>query len=124
MDSRNVWTCVCAFLLVAPAPAQAPPTISPQGNPAPLAAISTHLVQVNVAVRDRKGEPPTDLAKSAFQIYDNGVKQEISTLTLESTLSAPASSQAAPPLPVNTFTNRTELRPKQNCDPRSPRPSP
>ncbi len=57
-------------------------------NPNQVYTIRTqsNLVNVNVLVTDRSGDPITNLAKSNFRIYDNGVEQPITNF---STAAAP-----------------------------------
>lgn len=45
---------------------------------------STTAVLVDVAVRDRQGTPVTDLAAADFELYEDGVRQDISSVTLVS----------------------------------------
>lgn len=59
-------------------------------------------VLVDVVVRDRRGQPVTDLSAADFEIYEDGVRQEVGSLTLytpEST-GAPARGAAAAPVPA------------------------
>jgi VWFA-related protein len=80
--------------------------------PPPVIEVTTHLVQVNVVVHTKKGEPVIGLAQDDFALFDQGQRQKIATFAVESS-QAPASGPAgAPPLAPNTFTNRVELRPK------------
>jgi VWFA-related protein len=64
---------------------------------------TTRLVQVNVIVRDKQGQPISDLRQGDFILLDGGKPQEISFFSVESTRPP---GQPAPPLPPNTFTNR------------------
>ncbi len=70
----------------------------PQG---PAISVSTRLVQVGVIVRDKNG-PVADLTKDDFVVLDRGKPQKISLFSFESSDSA---SQAARPLPQNTFSD-------------------
>ncbi len=70
----------------------------PQG---PAISVSTRLVQVGVIVRDKNG-PVADLTKDDFVVLDRGKPQKISLFSFESSDSA---SQAAQPLPQNTFSD-------------------
>ncbi len=70
----------------------------PQG---PVISVSTRLVQVGVIVRDKNG-PVADLTKDDFVVLDRGKPQKISLFSFESSDSA---SQAARPLPQNTFSD-------------------
>jgi VWFA-related protein len=48
-------------------------------------------VLVDVVVRDRRGQPVTDLAAADFEIYEEGVRQEIGSLTAYTAGAAPPS---------------------------------
>jgi VWFA-related protein len=99
--------------LALPVPGQTPAASgAPATGSTPLIQVSTHLVQINVVVHGKKNEPLTDLTKDDFEIFDNGAKQRVATLSLEAS-APPPSKSAFVPLPVNTFTNRAELRPKE-----------
>ena len=39
--------------------------------------VNTNLVILNVGVADRKGQPVTDLSRTDFNVYEDGVKQSI-----------------------------------------------
>lgn len=108
----------------APAPEAAPPaepvipevSVSeaaglPQGSPADRPStpgngftlhISSHLVDVGVVALDKKGRPLTNLKLSDFEIYDNGVKQDVQSFeqanasAVPETAAAPAAATAAP----------------------------
>jgi VWFA-related protein len=75
------------------AAAQQPPTFRTR----------TELVQVNVVATDKQGKPVADLHREEFQVFDNGVPQEIRLFVgeTEKSNSAPAEVKMA-----NTFTNR------------------
>jgi len=91
----------------------APPTPPPakQSTPPkqelPALRVSTHLVQVNVIVEDKKGELVTGLTKDDFTIFDDGQQQTIGLFSAESTGTLPEASQ---PLPPDTYSNRFEQR--------------
>src|SRR6266542_3300133 len=81
----------------------------PPPSPAPI-KVTTHLVQVNVVVHGKKNDAVADLAKNDFTILDNGQPQQIATFAMES--GRPADIKPAKfVLPLNTFTNRTEIQP-------------
>lgn len=68
---------------------------------------TTRLVEVTVVAFDKKGHPVTDLKPSDFEIYDNGRKQNVSSLTQASAERAPASAaNPSEPVAEPTFTNR------------------
>ena len=78
--------------------------------------VNTQLVEVSVVVKDRHGNPVTDLKQSDFELYDNEKKQEIRVFQVEDhrpagqppSVPAPAAARLAPP---GTFTNRTPAEP-------------
>lgn len=80
------------------AAAAAPPAA--QRQPPPARADRTvqsgaTAVLVDVVVRDRRGQPVTDLAPADFEIYEDGVRQEIGSLTLYTPESAGAPARRA-----------------------------
>lgn len=85
------------LILILPAPAQAPPDqLLLQGG--------THLVLVNVVVKDKHGKPVGDLTRDDFVLRDNGQEKKITGFSLEQVPeNAPAAVTSATPL---TFTNR------------------
>ena len=85
------------------------PLIAQSPEPPPVALkATTRLVQVNVVVHDKKGQPVADLKKEDFQIKVDGRVQPISVFSVDSAGALPTSKE---PLPPNTFTNRLEQRP-------------
>jgi VWFA-related protein len=73
------------------------PQSASQKNRDEVVRISTTLVQVDVAVTDRKGRPVTDLKPEEFEIYEDGRRQQITNFSYISSESAgtPASSPGA-----------------------------
>jgi len=70
----------------------------------PALRVSTHLVQLNVIVNDKHGNPITGLVQQDFSVFDNGKPQEIRIFSAETNLpSAPRIT-----LPADTYTNRPE----------------
>jgi len=63
--------------------------------------VTTHMVQVNVIVKDDHGHPVPGLSPSDFSIFDDGKPQEISSFAVEQTR-PPVS---IPPVPPDVFTN-------------------
>jgi VWFA-related protein len=74
-------------------------------TPAPTFRVATRLIQVNVIVHDRKGDPVTGLTKDQFTIYDQGRPQNIAFFSEQTSHSSPASTAARP---VNVFSNRPD----------------
>ena len=98
----------CALLLAAPSLAQVPATAPAQAPAqaqaqAPPLRVTTHLVQVNVIVQDKKGEPIADLKRDDFVLLDQGKPQEIRSFSVESLGMLPAPVQ---PQPANFYSNR------------------
>jgi VWFA-related protein len=67
--------------------------------------VSTRLVQVNVVVETKDGEPVEGLTKDDFSLYDEGKPQTISFFSVQSNQ---APSREIHPLPPGTFSNRLE----------------
>jgi VWFA-related protein len=68
---------------------------------------TTRLVQVNVIVQDKKGEPVPGLTREDFTLLDSGKEQEIAVFSIESNRVLPGPLQLLPP---NVFSNRWESR--------------
>lgn len=68
--------------------------IQPPGTPAPDSGfrlrLNARLVDVNVVALDKKGRPIPNLKRDDFEIYDNGVKQDIHSFAQAETETAPA----------------------------------
>src|ERR1039457_1540373 len=77
---RSLLALLLASLLAGQAP-QAPSP--PAQQPNPVIKVTTHLVQVNVVVHNKKGEPVTDLKKEDFVLYDKGQEQQIKLFSME-----------------------------------------
>lgn len=123
-SSARIALLICACLIAAPGfsqsqsgsqappPANAPGTATQQTPPAqaqPL-RVATRLVQVNVIVTDKHGEPVTGLTKDDFSLLDSGKPQSISFFAEETNQlsNAPAMQTAALTTapPGHTFSNR------------------
>ena len=63
---------------------------------------TTRLVQMNVIVQDKKGEPVADLKKEDFQIFDRGKPQQLTLFSVESNAALPTAPKKLAP---NVFTN-------------------
>ena len=70
-----------------------------------LLRVTSHLVQVNVIVNDKHGNPITGLSEKDFSIVDNGKPQEIRVFSAETNLPV---APGRTPLPPNTYINRPE----------------
>jgi len=96
---RSLLSLLLASLLAAQTP-QAQQTPAP---PTPVIKVTTRLVQVNVVVHDKKGEPVTDLKKEDFVLYDKGQEQSIKLFSMETNKPITETMQ---PLPEGVFANR------------------
>jgi len=103
--NRRLSASLLFFLLaLSAARAQAPPQNSPRGQATPVLKATTRLVQINVVVQNKKGEPVEGLKKGDFTILDQGVEQQVATFSANSGALREAAS--IPKLPLNVFTNR------------------
>lgn len=64
--------------------------------------VTTRLVQVDVVVQDKRGQPITDLKQEDFEVTDQGKPQKIAVFAIESNQQPVG---RAEPLPPNTFSN-------------------
>jgi len=76
--------------------------------------INTHLVQVNVIVNDKHGNPIPGLSEKDFSILDDGKRQEIRVFSAETNRPSP------PELPFRQTPTPTALRNKPTFRPASP----
>src|SRR3954469_21708739 len=61
----------------------APPSPTPQSaQPQPTFRVQVDLVTTDVIPRDEKGNFVADLTKGDFEIYEDGVRQEITSMTV------------------------------------------
>src|SRR5713101_7534803 len=92
------------------APATLPPAnqSTPPNQELPALRVSTHLVQVNVIVEDKRGEPVTNLTRDDFDLYDQKKPQKIEYFSMEST--GPLAASTPPALPPNLYSNRLDLK--------------
>jgi len=69
--------------------------------------IASHLVDVGVVALDKKGRPVTNLKPGDFEIYDNGVKQEVRSFEQANAAAPPQIAAPAAPAPEQPLlTNR------------------
>ena len=97
------------FLLAsstAPVQAQTPSQNVPGRQTTPILKATTRLVQINVVVQNKKGQPVEGLKKGDFTILDQGMEQQVATFSANSGALHEAAS--IPKLPLNVFTNRGE----------------
>ncbi len=80
-----------------------PPPSSPSTTSTPVLRVSSRVVQLNVIVQDKDGQPVTDLTKNDFTILDQGRPERISSFVLQTDqMTATASPKSA----ENEFSNR------------------
>ena len=84
--------------------AQTAPGSPPADQTSIVLRSSTRLVQLNVVVQGKKGEPVTGLTKDEFTVLDQGVPQQIAVFSPRSAL--PSGAAVATTVPANIFTNR------------------
>jgi len=100
---RMKWVTV----LLAGALLQSPASRGPSSDDRPVVKLATHLVQVNVIVSDKQGQPVTGLTKDDFTIRDNGKPQAVRFFSVETNRVDAAPSE---PLPPAVYTNRLQQR--------------
>ncbi len=105
---RSFCSIALSLLLIEPRTAIALQTTQQQASQgtiteAPTIRVTTRLVQVNVVVHDKKGEPVRDLSKDDFVLFDKGQEQTIQFFSKESSEALPGN---APPLPAGVVSNR------------------
>lgn len=72
----------------------------------PVFRVGTHLVQVNVVVHDKHGDPITTLKKEDFTVLERGKPQQVALFSINGT----ASAAPATPLPPHIFSNAVAAR--------------
>ncbi|HLZ51869.1 MAG TPA: VWA domain-containing protein [Candidatus Acidoferrum sp.] len=91
--------CVCVGILLATevstAPQQVPPPPDDTQN-SPTIRRTTRVVNVDVVVTDRKGQPVQGLGKEAFQILDNGQPEQIALFSAQRHTDAPTGGVHSP----------------------------
>src|SRR5580658_9738691 len=82
-----------------------PPPAAPQAAPDPVVMqVGTHLVLVNVVVKDKRGNPVNDLSRDDFVLRDNGQEQKLQFFSLEEARQTATAFSSSPA--QLTFTNR------------------
>jgi VWFA-related protein len=88
MKSRKLWRspagwALTALLLAASGPyAQTPPSPAAPAQERPTFRVSIDLVTTDVIVRDGNGQFVADLTRNDFEVFEDGVKQDITSLVL------------------------------------------
>jgi VWFA-related protein len=74
--------------------------------------LNARLVDVNVVALDKKGHPITGLKQEDFEVYDNGVKQDVHSFSQMDSAAAAGTGAAAEDKPgaMPTFSNRDEKK--------------
>jgi VWFA-related protein len=103
-SALRLWLLLAAGAGSGFAQTSAPASPSPQA-PTVLRS-TTRLVQINVIVHNKKGEPVEGLRKEDFAIQDQGQEQQVATFF--AIAATPREPSAIPALPPNVFTNRTD----------------
>src|SRR5271163_4715422 len=86
-----------------PQSAAAPGATGQQVNsPSGVIRVTTKLISVNVVVRDKHGQPVTDLTKDDFILLDGKKPQPIQTFSMEKTEVEPRPASSTPP---DTYSN-------------------
>jgi len=83
-----------------PSASQSEPQVEPQAR----LRVTTRLVQVNVVVNDKHGNPITGLTKDDFELFDHKKRQEIRVFAEE----AESHSAASAPFVPNSYSNRAD----------------
>jgi VWFA-related protein len=95
--SAVVWVGLVAGLSAqAPAPAQTP---APNRQESPTFRVQVDAVTMDVIVKDENGRFVPDLTKDDFEIFEDGVKQDVASLTVVTGGRATNVLEAAPPAP-------------------------
>jgi VWFA-related protein len=98
MPNRAIVSAFLSFLLVFPAASQ---QTAQYGE-----TLEVRVVNVDVIVTDRNGNPVTGLTQADFELFDNGKKKEISNFyevnDTRAAVAAPAPAQVAPAAPAAT----------------------
>lgn len=89
------------------APARAAGTVQAQAT----------AVLVDVVVRDRRGQPVTDLTAADFELYEDGVLQDIGALTLYTPEGVRRAPTGAAPAPATPTTAAATARPELEAPP-------
>jgi len=82
--SAAMWFAAFAGLSAAQAPTPAPAQPPPGQSQTPTFRVRIDAVTMDVVVKDERGRFVSDLTKDEFEIYEDGVKQDIASLTVVS----------------------------------------
>ena len=117
-EAPEISTTVAAGLPDAPAhPAEQASGQAPGTQPSSMTLrLNARLVDVNVVALDKKGHPITNLKPTDFEVYDNGVKQDVRSFA-QTDADADAT-PAAPSVPSTTPPRSSPIAPRKIRDPR------
>src|SRR2546421_12326756 len=98
----TAWLVVLTAGLCAQAgtPAQQPAPAPQPSQPQPTFRVQVDLVTTDVIPRDEKGNFIADLSKGEFEIYEDGVKQDITSMTVSHGGRGTNNLGAPPPAPA------------------------
>jgi len=82
LKNNGFWSAVLQVALVAGLSAQATIPLSKPAQDKPVFKVTIDHVTNDVVVRDEKGNFVADLKKDEFDVYEDGVKQDISSMTV------------------------------------------
>src|SRR6266566_5271456 len=85
LKMNGFWSTAFSVVLVAGLSAQAPTPAKPadpQPQEQPTFRVQIDLITNDVVVRDEKGQFVPDLKQNEFEIYEDGVKQDIASMTV------------------------------------------
>jgi VWFA-related protein len=84
LKHNGFWSTACLVVLTAGLSAQtpAPPQPAPPPQEKPTFRVQVDLVTNDIIVRDEKGNFVPDLKKDDFEIFEDGVKQDITSMTV------------------------------------------
>src|SRR4051794_39026653 len=87
LNHRGLWSTLGCSLLAVGLSAQAPTPPPAPARPdapqeSPVFRVTIDAVTTDVIVKDERGVFVPDLAKDEFEIYEDGVKQEIASMTM------------------------------------------
>lgn len=89
------------------------PTPTPQPEPEDVVKITTTLIQVDVSVTDKKGNPVKDLRPEEIEIYENGKRQDITNFSFISNIREKSAEPAKKPEKTDPPLPPSKIRPEQ-----------
>jgi VWFA-related protein len=96
---------LCAATLAGGQAIQVPPAAPNSAQSSPIIRQTVNNVLVDVVVTDKDGQPIRNLAKDRFQLFENGVPQQIAFFEEHQAEPAAAAPAPLPPLPPNVYSN-------------------